>query len=231
MLDEVVGTAAAPQRANASGVDAAALGAADHRDRTMDALAARQPALALEVAGKDVVLTHVQLERAQLRFYRMDVELLFSRQPFLGAATDRFSFIAPGDAADVALSPGGRTTVRIPDSMAQANLVIEAVAGPLRASVTHFANDLAVAVLAPYGQVQVRRASTGAALPASYIKAYGRLRGGAVQFFKDGYTDLRGRFDYATLSTSDLDQVERFGLLVLHDAAGAVVLEADPPVR
>jgi hypothetical protein len=97
--------------------------------------------------------------------------------------------------------------------------------------VTHFANDLAVAVLAPYGQLQVRRASTGAALPATYVKAYTRLRGGAVQFYKDGYTDLRGRFDYATLSTSELDQTERFGLLVLHDAAGAAVLEADPPVR
>jgi hypothetical protein len=197
----------------------------------MDSLAARQPALAVAVEGKDVVLTHAHLERAQVRFYRMDVELLFSRQPFLGAATDRFSFIAPGDAADVALAAAGRTIVRLPDSMAQANLVIEAVAGPLRASVTHFANDLAVAVLAPYGQVQIRRATTGAALSATYVKTYARLRGGAVQFFKDGYTDLRGRFDYATLSTSELDQVERFALLVLHDAAGAVVLEADPPAR
>jgi hypothetical protein len=224
MLPVVAGMATDP-------ADLADPGARDHRERTLDALAARQPSLAAEVVGRDLVLTHAHLERAQVRYYHMDVELLFSRQPFLAAATDRFSFIAPGDTTDVALVPAGRTVVRLPDSMAQANLVIETVAGPLRASVTHFANDLAVLVMAPYGQLQVRRASTGAALPATYVKVYARMRGGAVQFFKDGYTDLRGRFDHATISTSELDQVERFALLVLHDAAGALVLEADPPAR
>lgn len=220
MLDEVAGKA-----------PAAEVGARDHRERTLDALAGRQPSLAAEVIGRELILTHAHLERAQVRYYRMDVELLFSRQPFLAAATDRFSFIAPGETADVELAPGGRTVVRLPDSMAQGNLVIEAVAGAQRASVTHFANDLAVLVMAPYGQIQVRRASSGVALPATYVKVYARMHGGAVQFFKDGYTDLRGRFDHATLSTSDLDDVERFALLVLHDGAGALVLEADPPAR
>ncbi len=220
MLDEVAG--AAP---------AADVGARDHRDRTMDHLAAQQPTLAVEVKDGQIVLSHLHLTRAQVRFYRMDVELLFSRQPFLSAATDRFGFIAPGAAVDVELAPAGTTTVRLPDSMVKANLVIDAVSGPLRASVSHFANDLAVAVMAPYGQLQVRQASSGAALSSTYVKAYARMRGGAVQFFKDGYTDLRGRFDYATLSTSDLDNVERFAVLVLHPAAGAAVLEAEPPVR
>jgi len=50
-------------------------------------------------------------------------------------------------------------------------------------------------------------------------------------FTKDGYTDLRGRFDYSSLSTSDPDQVERFALLVLSDAHGAGVQEAAAPKR
>jgi hypothetical protein len=52
-----------------------------------------------------------------------------------------------------------------------------------------------------------------------------------VAFYKDGYTDPRGTFDYATLSTDDLDRVERFALLVAHDEAGASVVEAEPPPR
>jgi hypothetical protein len=115
--------------------------------------------------------------------------------------------------------------------MARANLVIDAVAGPLRATVTHFANDLSVSVMSPYGQLQVRQTSSGVALASTYVKAYARVRGGGTQFFKDGYTDLRGRFDYATLSTSDLDSVERFSLLILHDTAGATVIETEPPSR
>ena len=219
MLDEVAG--AAP----------AAAVTPDARDARMAELAARQPTLAVRVDHGHVVLDHLHLERATIRFYRMDVELLFSRQPFLGAAGDRFAFIDPGASIDVALDAGGRTRVRLPDDLRQANVVIEVVAGALRQAVTHFAHDLAVAVAAPYGQLQVRRASTGAMLPAAYVKAYARLRGGAVQFFKDGYTDLRGRLDYATLSTDDLDRVERFALLVVHDDAGATVLEAEPPTR
>ncbi len=68
-------------------------------------------------------------------------------------------------------------------------------------------------------------------LPATYVKVYARHTGGLVRFYKDGYTDLRGRFDYVTLSTDDLDRVERFAILVASDDAGATVLEADPPPR
>jgi len=35
------------------------------------------------------------------------------------------------------------------------------------------------------------------------VKVYARLKGGKVRFFKDGYTDLRGKFDYASLNSSD----------------------------
>ncbi|MDG1897698.1 MAG: hypothetical protein P8J37_22595 [Fuerstiella sp.] len=36
-------------------------------------------------------------------------------------------------------------------------------------------------------------------------KAYAKMKNGSTQFYKDGHTDLRGRFDYASLSTNDLD--------------------------
>jgi hypothetical protein len=197
----------------------------------MAELAARQPTLRVRVEDGLVVLDHVHLQTATIRLHRMDVELLFSRQPFLGAAGDRFSYIDPGATFSIGLDPSGHTRVRLPDDLRQANVVVEVVAGALHQAVTHFAHDLSVAVAAPYGQLQVRQASTGAMLPAAYVKAYARFHGGAVQFFKDGYTDLRGRLDYATLSTDDLDRVERFSLLVVHDRAGATVVEADPPSR
>ena len=51
------------------------------------------------------------------------------------------------------------------------------------------------------------------------------------KFYKDGYTDLRGRFDYTSLSTNELDFVKKFSLLVLSEEHGAVVREASPPQR
>ena len=75
------------------------------------------------------------------------------------------------------------------------------------------------------------RHSDGRPLAKVYVKVYARMRGGAVQFYKDGYTDLRGRFDYTSLSTDELDRVERFALLILSETDGAAVREAAPPKR
>jgi hypothetical protein len=201
------------------------------RDQRMDELAARQPALAVAVEHGEVVLQHHNLEACRLRLYRMDIELLFSRQAFVQGDVERFAFIEPGATLAVPLAGEGRTRVPLPAAMRGQNLVIEAVAPGLRRSVAHYAHDLATQLAHQYGQVRVLRASTQAPLPATYVKVYARRQGGEVAFYKDGYTDLRGRFDYATLSTDDLGQVERFAILVASDEAGATVLEAPPPPR
>ena len=219
MLDEAEG------RGPAAAVDV------DSRDQRMNELAARQPALDLAAEKDAVILQHANLERCALRFYRMDIELLFSRQPFVQGDVERFSWIEPGAESTVQLASEGRTTVPLPESMRGANLVIEAASLAGRRSITHYSHDLAVQLAHQYGQVRVLRASSQAPLPATYVKVYARQAGGAVTFYKDGYTDLRGRFDYATLSTDDLDRVERFAILVVSDEAGATVLEAAPPPR
>ncbi|MFO0736312.1 MAG: hypothetical protein U0270_10540 [Labilithrix sp.] len=203
---------------------------ADNRDQKMAEAASRQASLDIAVRGGSIALTHANLARCQLRFFKLDIELVFSRQPFVQSDVERFSFIEPGLAIDVPLS-GASTTVPIPAGLAGANVVIEAVAPGLRRSVAHYAHDLGVHVAHAFGQLKVVRASTGAPLSAVYVKVYGRERSGRVAFFKDGYTDLRGRFDYATLSTDDLDRVERFALLVASDDAGATITEAAPPPR
>jgi hypothetical protein len=226
MLDEAEGRGPAFAKAAADPVN---------RDRTIADLAARQPTLDLASVNGQLVLQHQNLAACQVRFYRMDIELLFSRQPFVQGDVARFSWIDPGAIVDVDLDlargEGGRTPVPIPEAMRGANLVVDAVAAGLRRSIAYYAHDLALEVADRYGQIRVLRASTQAPLAAAYVKVYARQRGGEAAFYKDGYTDLRGRFDYATLSTDDLDRVERFALLVVSSDAGATVLEASPPAR
>jgi hypothetical protein len=52
-----------------------------------------------------------------------------------------------------------------------------------------------------------------------------------VQFHKDGYTDLRGRFDYASVTEKGGSRPIRFSLLVLSEKDGAVLREVDPPTK
>ena len=61
------------------------------------------------------------------------------------------------------------------------------------------------------------------------MKVYAKLADGSVKFHKDGYTDVRGRFDYASVNTPERRAVERFAVLVLSDDRGAVIREVAPP--
>ena len=82
-----------------------------------------------------------------------------------------------------------------------------------------------------FGQLKVSHAETGRPLPAVYVKVFVRQPGGAVRFHKDGYTDLRGRFDYVSLSGEGKGAAERYAILVLSKEHRAVIREVAPPVK
>jgi hypothetical protein len=63
------------------------------------------------------------------------------------------------------------------------------------------------------------------------VKVYAKMKNGEVRFLKDGYTDLRGKFDYVSLSTGELDEVEDLSLLVMSEGNGSLVREVAPPQR
>jgi hypothetical protein len=109
--------------------------------------------------------------------------------------------------------------------------LVEVTSRGISRSTVVTANSLAVTVVEPFGRVQVLAAQGRSPLERAYVKVYARNKDGSIKFYKDGYTDLRGQFDYATLSTSALDNVERFAILVLHESQGAVVREAATPTR
>jgi len=200
------------------------------RDQQQAELAARQPAFDLTVDRDGVVVHSQNVDALELRFFEMDIELLFSRQPFVGSDVSRFSFIEPGHREALA-RPAPEARVAWPAPLRGKNVVVEAVGAGRRLAKVHYANDFTTNLAHQYGQLRVQRASDLRGLAATYVKVYARKRGGAVAFYKDGYTDLRGWFDYASLSTTELDSVERFAILVCSDHAGAAILEAGPPAR
>jgi hypothetical protein len=193
-------------------------------------LAETEQGFDLSVEGGAVALTYQNLAQVEVRYYLMDIELAFSRAPFVSQATERFALVKPHGVDVVALPAGGRQhRFALPPAYARRNVVVEVVAAGMRKAQGHYAHELLVHVAAPYGQVRVYEQAGGRPLPGSYVKVYARMRDGDVRFYKDGYTDLRGCFDYASLSTDALDRVERFAMLVVSQGHGAVIREAAPP--
>jgi len=204
----------------------------ESRDQTQAQLAATEPALDLRVEAQKIRIDYRNLDTCILNLYPMDIELLFSRNPFLQQDSAQFSFIRPVWTRRLDLPPGGETLESdIPEAFSARNVMIEALGAGLRRSRAYYANTLRVDVTENYGQLRVTHAGTREALSAVYVKAYARMRDGSVRFFKDGYTDFRGRFDYVSLNTNELDDTERLAVLVLSEDYGAVVREVAPPKR
>lgn len=61
------------------------------------------------------------------------------------------------------------------------------------------------------------------------MKVFAREKSGKETFYKDGYTDLGGRFDFVQTSANKIGEVKRFAILVLSDKLGSIIKECDPP--
>ena len=124
-----------------------------------------------------------------------------------------------------------KLTLDLPKDLVNRNVLVEIVAGGKTRSQPYYANALEVTLQENYGQLKVVNAATSKALPKVYVKVYVRLADGTVKFHKDGYTDLRGKFDYASVSTPEKSPINRFSILVLSDEFGALIKETNPPAQ
>ncbi len=205
----------------------------DDRTQGQTQLAATDTSFELTVEARKVTVKYQNLASAQVNYYLMDVELLFSRNPFVQQYGNQFAFIRPNETAVLKDLPKDKSvlTFDLPAKFTNSNVMVEVVAGGQTKAQAYFANSLAVQVIENYGQVKVSHEKTGAAMAKVYVKTYARMKDGSVKFYKDGYTDVRGRFEYTSLNTDELDQVDRFSLLILSETDGAVVREAAPPKR
>jgi len=204
----------------------------DKTDRTQDQtnLAATAPSFDFTIDGREVTLDYQNIDRVAVNYYLMDIELLFSRNPFVQQHSGKFSYIRPNASDFVELpTQENKTVFALPEELRNRNVLVEIVGDGVTRSHAHYSNSLALQMIENYGQVKVYDRETQKPLSKVYVKAYAETSDGRVTFYKDGYTDIRGRFDYSSLNTGEIDSVKRFSLLVLSDEHGAIVREAKPP--
>ncbi len=194
--------------------------------------AASMPSLSVESTTEGLQIDYRNLKAVTVDYHEMDVELLFSRDPFNSGGRSGHTLVRPNMTESVEL-PAGETRLvhKIPESIQRKNVIAEIRGGDQVISQTIYSNNLDVQMVPAMGQLQVRTRSDGKVLPASYVKVFAETNSGEVVFFKDGYTDIRGRFDYVTQSNYPLDNVVRFGVLVLSDEHGCMIRTAEMPRR
>jgi len=210
-----------------------------NRARALDSLALTEPTLDAEMdqPNKRILVTHHNLTKITAKFYPMDIEFLFSSEPFLKGGSDKFANIAANYETVITVPKSyGEIHIPIPKGFENKDLTIQICSESASRVITlnYFACSFAVQVIEAFGQVKVTTRPKGSTdipmpLPQVYVKCYARMKDGTVDFYKDGYTDHRGRFDYVSVSSDKLKSVERFALLVTSADYGSYVCEAAKP--
>jgi hypothetical protein len=226
------------------------------REKQQAELAATEPAFDFKVENKSIALTWKNLGDVTINYYLMDPEFSFSSNPFVSQDASRFSIIKPNRSAKQAL-PAGKDAldVPLPGEFAKANVLVEIVGAGQRKAQPYHASSLKLTLAENYGRIEARDSVTDKPVSKAYVKVYARLKNGTVRFFKDGYTDLRGRFDYASLNApenvrpmpmaaepapangldyqmlkpAELNNVDKLAILLLSDTNGTAVREVTPP--
>merc|ERR550525_1160578 len=195
-------------------------------------IAAEPPMYDLECLKHKLRIKHNKSAKGpvQLEFWIMDLEMLFSVQPF-AAHLDSYRYMQPNKILKQSLTQGTQTTVNIPEDLRNCNSIIRLTWGdPDKCVVVNdYDNEIDVQIAKDIGEVRVvstEDRSAGNAVKGAYCKVYSKCTDGTVQFYKDGYTDIRGRFNYRDISNSDQMKAVKFALLVTTDL-GSSKLEVD----
>ncbi|MEM9491400.1 MAG: hypothetical protein AAGC55_19805, partial [Myxococcota bacterium] len=86
-------------------------------------LAAGQASFDLAVDSGAVIVTYRNLPRCRVNYYIMDIELLFSRQPFMTEQAERFSIVRPSRSDVIELDgAGGEHRFDLPGEFASSNV-------------------------------------------------------------------------------------------------------------
>jgi len=179
--------------------------------------------------AKKISVDHRNISEFTVSFFQMDIELLFSTNAFSLQQLSQFSFVKPNKTLSINFpQQTGTNSFDIPQELSNANMMITLESAGQQKSHAFYSHSLNVHVFENSGQLKVADKNSDKALSKVYVKVYAQI-GSLSQFWKDGYTDLRGRFDYATKNGADYAGIIKFGILILSDTHGAVTKEVAPP--
>jgi len=164
------------------------------------------------------------LAKCELKMHKIDLELLFSRSPFLKTSAAASTYTAPTLTASISLVSGFAVKYNLPESLQLANLMLSLDCGSHSWSGLYAKSALKIQIYSSKGLIRVTNSSLEG-VPSAYVKVYSKDSAGRVNFYKDGYTDLSGKFDYSSVTSDDRSEIAAFSLLVIDERLGSKVVE------
>ncbi|WP_035603284.1 hypothetical protein [Haloferula sp. BvORR071] len=175
--------------------------------------------LALAPDGK-LVIKQQRLDKTLLQLFSVDLEMLFSKDPFLTGEGASQPGIRANDSREVLLA-APETAVDLPENFRHGNVLVAAKSGTTKVLKVLDSRSLEITRTPLERTLQVFDSASRLPVPQCYVKVYVEDSSGHPVFHKDGYTDLRGKFDYLSHTGSDLGEIHKIAVLVNHPEKGA----------
>ena len=185
----------------------------------------------LSIKDKKITVLYKNIKSLEAKFYLIDVEILFSRSPFMKKKTNDFSYVIPNMKKTYEVeekNSESKLEIDIPEEYVNKNVYIEVSSNKIKEFETYYSSLLQCSFSESIGEVKVLSPDLKP-LPKVYVKCFCKNSSDYVQFYKDGYTDLRGRFNYVTLNSDLINQVEKFSILIISEEYGSIIKECKPP--
>merc|ERR1719319_226412 len=192
--------------------------------------------LDIDTDAKEPTIRHKNIDQVTIKLYKIDVELMFSTAPFT-KANKSYRYVEPTQVyvKDLPVKRGVCQTkladlgVNLGNEQGE-NFIYEVTAGDFCVTDAIYLNSFEVQ--RSESQIRVIRKKERTPVVKAYVKVYAQTAGEPDGvFYKDGYTDLRGRFNYSSVCTNMLQEVEIFGILVKTISNGADVSFFEPALK
>lgn len=169
------------------------------------------------------------MEWVDISYYIVELEPIYTKNPFRDLSTTNasdFSFVKPVLKKRIPINVENQasefisTSTEIADQdLRKQNLVVEITTNQKTVTLNYFPSELEVYVIEKLGQVKIKH--KGKPLMKVYVKCMTKNSSNQMVFHKDGYTDLRGTFNYAYLNSDPNTEIMKFSIFIKSKELGA----------
>ena len=202
----------------------------DKKDENMKKLKKLEPSLDFTIENKDIMIDYANIESINVKYYIVNPEILFTREPFEMKNFEMFSYVKPVFQTIKILPQKSKSyTFKIDKKYENQNVLVELDCGKKSQIKTYFPCSLKVLML-NYDELKVVDQDDNP-IPRVYVKTFSKQYSGEVKFYKDGYTDMRGKFEYGSTNATMLSIMvlsEKYGCLLKQTKMkNTVTIDAD----
>ena len=197
-----------------------------------------------------IIIIHSNISEIDIKLYFIDLETMFTRNPKISGIMNKdknnennsnndikenFGFVQPNYSETIKIEEKkinkneNSTAYEIPKEYKNKNLFVEIKADSIKLFDIYLNSNLNAVITESLGELKVIDNELNPVIK-TYIKVYVELNNNnEVQFYKDGYTDLNGKFNYLALNTDQLKNAKKFYIYISEEKQGAIIRECYPP--